>query len=87
MSDEPTVLPIIQPSLLEEPAGVVTLRLHVQAGEPLAQLSYTITRPDGSWLACEVVACEARPEAVRAKVAKLIGEALRKTFELIGPFA
>lgn len=79
--------PTIQPSLLEEPAATVTLRLDVQSTDPYAHVAYQVTRPDGSWIACEVAACHNQPPSIRAQMAKMTGAALRKLFESVGPFA
>lgn len=86
MDHAPTDQPIIQPSLMEEPACSVSLRAELQRGEPYTTCSFTITRPDDSWLACLVRTTTTGPEAIRSTMASLMHQALKEAFSLMGPF-
>jgi len=75
-----------QLSLLAEDAICVEVRMFLQRGEIWATGSFTLTRPDDSWLACEVRTCASGPSSVGAAMAELTDTALGQAFEMVGPF-
>lgn len=78
--------PWSQPSLLEEPEATLAIRVHVVRGDPWCPVSFTITRPDNTWLACEVVTSGSGPEAIGTTLADVMGKGMTELHRLIGPF-
>lgn len=71
---------------LEEPEAHLTIRVIAVRGDPITPVSFTLTRFDGSWLACECIPASSGPEAVRLAVATMTERGLQALDETIGPF-
>lgn len=86
MPDELTRPTHYQLSLLEEPEATLAVRVVAMRGDPFTAVSYTLTRGDGSWLACEVVTCRSGPEAIGTALAEMMGRGMEALDAAVGPF-
>jgi len=76
----------IQQALLPEEEVTVELRLTFMRGMPMVHTSYTIVRPDHSWVACFVNGPVADGATLRRAVDRMLDEALEVVREVVPPF-
>lgn len=76
----------IQPALLEEEEVTLEVRATFVRGVPLVPISYTLTRPDGSWVACTVLPPSPDGGVFRRNLDRMIDEALTVVREVVPPF-